>query len=299
MSQFTAGYFKTLLEERKIAAAPLVIPFSTSDSNISRRARVRAMAHARTVTFVTRWNPSKAVLSDLAGGACAGSTVRVRAPASRSQLGHLHKGELIAEIPKKIISKLRHQNSKLAAALSMASEVAAASERRATALKAALVSMHATWSDTYKGSLGEECKHGLGMTDVQYGGARNLLCKMWSPEKNCYVKRPIPLTKNIDYPKGLFVPEMPNVQQLRQRAREYGEELGLRECHSGLGAMVDCRKAILFCLVEAGTTINGTYIVQIIGDAHRATKTYGVTNICCRGGNSCPFFNAIRTMHRM
>jgi hypothetical protein len=160
-------------------------------------------------------------------------------------------------------------------------------------------SMHDTWKSIYGGPFGEECKQGVMMTDMQYGLARNMLCKIWSTKLNRYVARKIPNSVTPDYPRGLFVPVIPNLHNLRSNAQLYSDDLGMRDCSSGRGAYVDARQAILFCLKEAGKTQSGEYQVQIIGDGHRAMKTYGIVNICARGLHSGPYFNALSTMNRM
>lgn len=160
-------------------------------------------------------------------------------------------------------------------------------------------SLYAAWKDTHSSSFVEELKYGLGLTDLQLTGVRNLLSMEFDDAKNRYVRRRVVLSANGSKSvETVFIPAIPNLKWLRSRATMVGEHLNLRDCIDARGSVVNAKMALLYCCKEAGKMRNGRYQVQILGDGHRAMRTYGIVNICARGLHGGAYFNSVATMNR-
>lgn len=160
-------------------------------------------------------------------------------------------------------------------------------------------SLYAAWQDTHSSVFVEELKYGLGLTDLQLTGVRNLLSMEFDETKNRYVRRRVSLSESgSNITESIFIPPIPNLTWLRRRATMVGEHLNLRDCIDARGSFVNAKMALLYSCKEAGKMRNGRYQVQILGDGHRAMRTYGIVNICARGLHGGAYFNSVATMNR-
>jgi hypothetical protein len=198
-------------------------------------------------------------------------------------------------------AKLKETKTALAqanTALQLANATSNTERRKRVKAELAVTSIMDTWSGLHKGSFAEECRYGLALTVRQFEGIRHHLSSEFSEQRNRYVQRRIPNTESSEFPLGRVVPRIPNAAFLRNRAMSYAFDIGLRDCSDSRGCTIDANKVILCSIKEAGPLIDGTYQVQIIGDGHRAMKTYGIVNVCIRGIHSGAYFNALSTMNR-
>jgi hypothetical protein len=140
---------------------------------------------------------------------------------------------------------------------------------------------------------GFELRFGLQLTVAAYEGVRRALGKDWSEDCGRYVAAMVPGSK-------IRVPVLPPYKRISRATDEFLEQLGVQDCTRGRGTHVGAMTSIRESLTQADYIDgNGLGHVQILGDACRSLKEVQVVNVCTRGMNTLPFYNALSCMNRL